>query len=78
MAQAAGTQPGCVLPVVDAVPPPVVTEPPPPAAAVAPAAVGGGIGALPLLVGLAAIVAIAAVVLKHNDSDGEINLPISP
>ncbi len=78
MAQAAGT-PGCVLPVVDAVPPPVVTEaPPPPAAAVAPAAVGGGIGALPLLVGLAAIVAIAAVVLKHNDSDGEINLPISP
>lgn len=79
MAQAAGTQPGCVLPVVDAAPPPVVTEPPPPpAAAVAPAAVGGGIGALPLLVGLAAIVAIAAVVLKHNDSDGEINLPISP
>lgn len=78
MAQAAGT-PGCVLPVVDAAPPPVVTEaPPPPAAAVAPAAVGGGIGALPLLVGLAAIVAIAAVVLKHNDSDGEINLPISP
>ena len=79
MAQAAGTQPGCVLPVVDAAPPPVVTEPPPPpAAAVAPAAVGGGIGALPLRVGLAAIVAIAAVVLKHNDSDGEINLPISP
>ena len=78
MAQAAGTQPGCVLPVVDAAPPPVVAEPPPPAVAVAPAAVGGGIGALPLLVGLAAIVAIAAVVLKHNDSDGEINLPISP
>jgi hypothetical protein len=31
-----------------------------------------------LLIGLAAIVAIAAVVLKHSDSDGEINLPISP
>jgi hypothetical protein len=30
------------------------------------------------LVGLAAIVAIAAVVLKHNDRNGEINLPISP
>lgn len=78
MAQAAGTQPGCVLPVVDAAPPVVTEAPPPPAAAMAPAAVGGGIGALPLLVGLAAIVAIAAVVLKHNDSDGEINLPISP
>ena len=77
MAQAAGTQPGCVLPVVDAAPAPVVTEAaPPPAAAVAPATVGGGIGALPLLAGLAAIVVIAAVVLKHNDSDGDIDLPI--
>ncbi len=67
---------------MDAAPPPVVTEavPPPPPAAVAPVAVAGGgsIGALPLLLGLAAIVAFAAVVLKHDDSDGEINLPISP
>jgi hypothetical protein len=80
-AQAAPGQAGCVLPVMDAAPPPVVTEAaPPPPAALAPVAVGGGssIGALPLLVGLAAIVALAAVVLKHNDSDGEINLPISP
>jgi len=80
-AQAAPGQTGCVLPVMDAAPPPVVTEAaPPPPAAVAPVAVGGGgtIGALPLLVGLAAIVAIAAVVLKHKDTDGEINLPISP
>jgi hypothetical protein len=46
--------------------------------AVAPAAVGGGVGALPLLLGLAAVAAIAAVVLKHSDEDGEINLPISP
>ena len=38
----------------------------------------GTVGALPLLVGLAAIVTLAAVVIKHNDSDGEINLPISP
>jgi hypothetical protein len=30
------------------------------------------------LLGLAAIAAIAVVVLKNNDSDGEINLPISP
>jgi len=80
-AQAAPGQAGCVLPVMDAAPPPVVTEAaPPPPAAVAPVAVGGGgtIGALPLLVGLAAIVAIAAVVLKHKETDGEINLPISP
>ena len=79
-AQAAPGQTGCVLPVMDAAPPPVVTEAAPPPAAVAPVAVGGGgtIGALPLLVGLAAIVAIAAVVLKHNDRNGEINLPISP
>jgi hypothetical protein len=75
----AAAGPGCVLPVVDAVAPPVVAEPAPaPAVAVAPAAVGGGIGALPLLLGLAAIAAIAAVVLKHEDTDGEINLPISP
>ena len=81
-AQAAAGQAGCVLPVMDAAPPPVVTEavPPPPPAAVAPMAVAGGgsIGALPLLVGLAAIVALAAIVLKHDESDGEINLPISP
>ena len=72
--------PGCVLPVVDAAAaPPVVTEPAPaPAVAVAPAAVGGGIGALPLLLGLAAIAGIAAVLLMNDDSDGEINLPISP
>ena len=62
-------------------PPPVVTEagpPLPPAAAPVAVAGGGTIGALPLLLGLAAIVTLAAVVIKHNDSDGEINLPISP
>jgi hypothetical protein len=74
----AAAGPGCVLPVVDAAAaPPVVTEPAP-AMAVAPAAVGGGIGALPLLLGLAAIAGIAAVLLMNDDSDGEINLPISP
>ena len=71
--------PGCVLPVVDAAPlAPVAEAPPPLPLAAAPVVTGGGIGALPLLIGLAAIVAIAAVVLKHSDSDGEINLPISP
>ena len=81
-AVAAQGQAGCVLPVMDAAPPPVVTEtgPPLPPAAVGPMAMAGGssIGALPLLVGLAAIVGLAAVVLKHSNSNGEINLPISP
>jgi hypothetical protein len=36
-----------------------------------------GISALPLLAGLAAIIAIAAL-LASQDEDGEINLPISP
>lgn len=75
-AQGAGS--GCVLPVVDAPPPPPVSEaaPPPPLAA-APA-VAGGIGALPLLAGLAAIVGFAALVLTGDEEDGEIILPISP
>jgi hypothetical protein len=76
-AQAGAARSGCVLPVVDAPPPPVVTEaaPPPPPMAVAPVAAAGSV--FPLLLGLAAVV-IAAVVLKHNDSNGTINLPISP
>ena len=75
-AQAGTGRTGCVLPVVDAAPPPIVTEAaPPPPMAVAPVAVAGSV--FPLLLGLAAVV-IAAVVLKHNDSNGEINLPISP
>jgi hypothetical protein len=81
-AQAATGQAGCVLPMMDAAPAPVVTEaaPPPPPATIAPVAVAGGsgIGVLPLLLGLVTIAAIAAVALKGNDSDGEINLPISP
>ena len=76
-AQAGAARTGCVLPVVDAPPPPVVTEaaPPPPPMAVAPVAVAGSV--FPLLLGLAAVV-VAAVVLKHNDSNGDIDLPISP
>jgi hypothetical protein len=64
---------------MDAVAPPVVSETAPPPMTVAPAAVGGGVGALPLLLGLAAVAVLAAIVLKHSDEDdGEINLPISP
>jgi hypothetical protein len=70
---------GCVLPVLDAPPVAAAPPPPPPAeVALAPAAASGGVSVLPLLLGLAAIVAIAAVVIKHNDSSGEIDLPISP
>jgi len=36
------------------------------------------VGALPLLLGLAAIVGIAAVVLASSEENGEIDLPISP
>ena len=75
----ASAGPGCVLPVVDAAVAPPIEPAPPPVAAVTPAAVGGGVGALPLLLGLAAIAALAAVVLVHSDEDdGEIILPISP
>ena len=76
-AVAAGQAPGagCVLPVVDA-PPPPVAEAPSAVAPIAPAATG--VGALPILVGLAAVVGMAAIVLAHHDEDGEIDLPISP
>ena len=59
-AQAATGQTGVLL-VMDAAPPPVVTEtapPLPPAAGPVAVAGGSGIGALPLLLGLAAIVAV--------------------
>jgi hypothetical protein len=73
-----GAAPGCVLPVVDAPPPPPVTEavPPPPVAA-APIVTGAGISIIPLLLGLAAVAAFAALALD-DDEDGEIVLPISP
>lgn len=77
-AVAAGQAPGnagCVLPVVDT-PPPVAETAPPGIAPTAPAATG--VGALPLLLGLAAIVGIAAVLLASSEENGEIDLPISP
>ena len=79
VAAQAGTAGGCVLPVMDAPPPaPVASAPPPPVVAVAPAVAQTGIGALPLLLGLAAIAAVGIVLIKNTDGDGEINLPISP
>lgn len=74
----AGPAPGCVLPVVDA-PPPVVSEAPPPVYYPEPVARGGGIGALPLLLGLAVLIGAAALLLHDDDDDGEgILRPPSP
>ena len=60
-----GQAPGCVLPLVDALPP--VVESVPMAAPVAVAS-GGGLGFLPLLLGLAA--AAGAIALLLSDSEG--------
>ena len=67
---------GCVLPVVDAPPPAVAETASQPLAPVAPPT--GGIAALPLLAGLAAVVGLAAIFMIHDNPNGKINLPISP
>jgi len=67
--------PGCVLPVTD--PAPVAAAPPAPLVAPA-AAAPKGIGTLPLLLGLAAIVAAAALILSKDGDDGGDLTPISP
>ena len=67
---------GCVLPVAEAAPPPpppeaAVPPPPPPVAA-------AGFNYLPLLLGLAAVAAIAAVIAAgHSHSNGSLT-PVSP
>jgi hypothetical protein len=71
---AQGAAPGCVLPQVDpAVAPPVAESPVVPAAP--PAVAAGGIGALPLLLGLAGAAVIAALLLSGGgDGDDDIDL----
>ena len=72
-----GAAPGCVLPVVDAVPPPAVVEAPPPMEPVAAEPyVQGGMGISPLLLVLGAIAAgvLAYYLLKDDDEDDEIDL----
>lgn len=76
MAAQAGTT-GCVLPAVDALPPPPVAENIPPPVAAAPVA-ASNFPVLPLLLGLAALVGFAALVLHDDEENGEIVLPISP
>lgn len=75
---AQGAAPGCVLPVVDA-PPPIAETPAPEALApaVAPVAASQGIGALPILLGLAALAGLAAILLASDD-DGDDEIAISP
>ena len=65
--------PGCLLPVTAPPPPPPVTQvlpPPPPPPAT-------GLGIWPLLLGLAALVGVAALLLAGDDGDGDLE-PISP
>lgn len=74
-AAAQGTT-GCVFPALDAPATPPVSDTAPigtPAAVVA----GGGIGVLPLLLGLAALGGAAALLLSNGDDDGDV-ISISP
>ena len=69
--------PNCVLPVTDAPPPAQVAEtPPPPYVPAAPLATGG-VGVLPLLLGLAAVAGGLALILG-GDGDDSIRVPVSP
>jgi hypothetical protein len=75
-AVAAGVPGGCVLPVPEAAvpPPPPEAAPPPPL----PVATSAGFNFLPLLLGLAAVVAIAAVIASgHGNGSGNLQ-PVSP
>ena len=66
---------GCVLPVTAAPPPPAVAEAAPPAAEMTSAP---GMGTLPLLLGLAAIIGISTLLVSNgNNGNGNIT-PISP
>ena len=64
---------GCVLPAMESGSPSATIAD---TAVVSPLVPGGGASALPLLLGLAAVVAAVAVIL--NDKDGRIVLPIQP
>ena len=68
--------PGCVLPLVDALPP--VVESVPMAAPVAVAS-GGGLGFLPLLLGLAAAAGAIALLLSNSEDGKDISpVPATP
>ena len=68
--------PGCVLPVAEPVAAPPVSQAVPPP--IAPAPRGGlGIGTLPLLIGLAALLGLGAWLILDDDDDDDL-IPISP
>jgi hypothetical protein len=69
--------PGCVLPVTAPPPPPAVAQaaPPPP---VVQAGAPKTIGTLPILLGLAAIIAVAALLISGNGNGHGSPTPISP
>ncbi len=73
-AAAQGAAPGCVLPVVDAVPPPAVVETAPPPVVAEPVVAGPAFS--PLLLALAGIAAavLAYYLLKDDGEDGDIDL----
>jgi hypothetical protein len=69
-ATAQGAAPGCVLPVVDAVPPPVVETAPPPVAVAAPVA-AGGFGVPWILLGLLGAIVVGAVLSDRADDEDD-------
>lgn len=70
--------PGCVLPITAPAPPPAVAQAVPPPPPVVEAGAPKTIGTLPILIGLAAIVAAAALLLSgHDDGNGDVT-PVSP
>lgn len=77
-AAAQAAAPGCVLP-VNAAPAPVAeAAPPPPPPPVVEAAAPKSIGTWPILLGLAALVGIAALLLSDNGNGNGSVTPISP
>ena len=75
-AAAQGAAPGCVLPVVDAVPPPAVVETAPPPPMMEPMVEPvGGMGISPLLLALGAVaLGLLAWQLLDDDEDGDFDL----
>jgi len=70
--------PGCVLPVTAPPPAPVAAEVAPPPVVAPPPPAGSGIGALPLLLGLAALVGVAVLIASGDDNDNGDLIPVSP
>lgn len=66
--------PGCVLPLPGPAAPPVVVDTPPPLvdAGIPVVEQGAGIGALPFIIGLVALAAIAAFLLFDDDEEDSV------